>query len=124
MSVLYRYKGMHIPIPNSLLEKTLFLLVLLNLFSVVGSIINPGVCYSIGVLIHFLWLAVFSSKTSIYIVNKIPQMLKFRGHAQLKKTKSFLTLLLLFLPFPILIPSLIVDYVQQPMFCMAPIYVS
>ena len=124
LSVIYRYKGLHIPIPSSHLEKVIFLLIILNLLSVVGSIVSnyPEVCHGIGVSIHYVWLAVFSSKTVIltYIVNNIRKMLNYAGHVKWKKTKALLTFLSLFLP----LLCLLMDNKTLLSICMTAICVS
>ncbi|XP_063402185.1 adhesion G protein-coupled receptor E1-like [Mytilus trossulus] len=113
---VHRKFGMHKTIPGSNVENLSIALLLSDILFMVGVGANDHyiVCYTVGVVLHYLWLSVFSFKSValIYMCHNIRQMSANNAHALgIKNKKAYLTVLGLLLPVIFVGPAVILDLV-------------
>ncbi|CAC5372940.1 unnamed protein product [Mytilus coruscus] len=120
--IIHRRLGMHISIPGSNVENLSVAL----LFSDISFLIGVGandyylVCYGVGIILHYLWLLVFSFKSIalIHMCYTITQMSTSNSyaHGETQNKKRLFTFLGLFLPVMIVAPAFVIDMGEVPGF--------
>lgn len=113
---VHRKFGMHKTIPGSNVENLSIALLLSDILFMVGVGANDHyiVCYTVGVVLHYLWLSVFSFKSValVYMCHNIRQMSANNAHALgIKHKKAYLTVLGLLLPVIFVGPAVMLDLI-------------
>lgn len=110
---VHRKAVMHKSVPGSNVENISVSLLTTNVMFMIGIGANDEqtVCYVVGVILHYLWMVVFSFKTIalLYITHNLVQMMVKDSNPLLQRT-GFFTALGLSLPMLFLIPSVIIDF--------------
>lgn len=117
--VVHRRLGLYKTIPGSNIENMSFSLLIADILFIVGVGANDHqlICYSVGVILHYLWLLVFSFKTIslVYMCHNLRKMTVNRAHSAGKtvNTKACLTMFGLVLPLAFIIPAVALDRLTQ-----------
>lgn len=109
-------------VPGNNLENLSIGLVLSNLLFMIGIGANDYqiVCYVVGIILHYLWLASFSfmSIAVTYMCNNLTQLVLIASHGRkyISRTKKCLTLLGIVIPIPFVLLSVLLDFYKVPGF--------
>lgn len=110
---VHRKAVMHKSVPGSNVENISVSLLITNIMFMVGIGANDfhEVCYAVGIILHYLWLSVFSFKTIalLYITHNLIQMMVKDSHPLLQST-AFFTFVGVSLPLLFLIPAVVMDF--------------
>ncbi|CAC5367848.1 unnamed protein product [Mytilus coruscus] len=113
--IIHRRLGMHISIPGSNVENLSVALLFADIAFLIGVGANDYylVCYGVGVILHYLWLLVFSFKSIalIHMCYTITQMSTNNSYAngETQNKKRKLSFLGHFLPIMIVAPAVVID---------------
>ncbi|CAG2202986.1 unnamed protein product [Mytilus edulis] len=113
--VFSRRNRFHNSIPGSNMENLSISLLLANIMFMfgIGASINPTVCYVVGIVLHYLWLVVFTFMT-IVVAKIVSNLSHLKSHhsvtnEEVEQKRRFSTFVGLFIPLLIVVPGIIVD---------------
>ncbi|XP_063401914.1 uncharacterized protein LOC134686169 [Mytilus trossulus] len=119
---IHRRLRMHISIPGSNVENLSVALLCADIGFLIGVGANDYylVCYGISVILHYLWLLVFSFKSialidMCYTITQMSINISY-ANRETQNKKRKLSLLGLFLPIMIVAPAVVIDLSEIPGF--------
>ncbi|XP_063424719.1 uncharacterized protein LOC134708227 [Mytilus trossulus] len=113
--VFNRKQDFYASIPGSNLENLSISLLLSNLLFTlgIGASSIPGLCYVVGVTLHFLWLTVFAFM-SIAVVYIMSNLLAIKSRREVPKRdlvrkRRHITVIGILIPLLIVVPGIVID---------------
>ncbi|VDI21865.1 Hypothetical predicted protein [Mytilus galloprovincialis] len=113
--IMHRRLGMHISIPGSNVENLSVALLLADIAFLIGVGANDYylVCYGVGVILHYLWLLVFSFKSialidMCYTITQMSTNISY-ANRETQNKKRKLSFLGLFIPIIIVALAVVID---------------
>ncbi|CAG2219897.1 unnamed protein product [Mytilus edulis] len=113
--IVHRRLGMHISIPGSNVENLSVALLCADVAFLIGVGANDYylVCYGVGVILHYLWLLVFSLKSialidMCYTITQMSTNISY-ANRETQNKKRKLSFLGLFIPIMIVAPAVVID---------------